>query len=116
MQPTTSFSRGDVVLISFVFADEAGAKQRPAVVISSQTYHQNRQEAIISAITSRIDRVLVGDHHISDWREAGLLFPSVATGILRTVKRSMIVRQLGRMSADDMNAIDKQLRVALALD
>ena len=63
MQLTTSFSRGD----------EAGAKQRPAVIISSETYHQNRQEAIISAITSRIDRVLVGDHPISDWRDPLLI-------------------------------------------
>jgi len=45
-----------------------------------------------------------------------LLFPSVATGIIRTVKQSMIVRRLGAISIDDMNAIDKQLRVALALD
>ena len=112
----TTYSRGNVVLISFVFADEGGVKQRPAVIISSDTYHRRRREAIISAITSRIDRVLVGDHPISDWRAAGLLFPSVATGIIRTVKQSMIVRRLGGMSTDDMNAIDKQLRVALALD
>jgi mRNA interferase MazF len=116
MQLMTTFSRSDVVLISFVFTDEAGMKQRPAVIISSDTYHNRRREAIISAITSRIDRVLVGDHLISAWREAGLLFPSVATGIIRTVKQSMIVRRLGGMSTDDMNAIDKQLRVALALD
>jgi len=112
----TSFSRGDVVLIGFVFADEAGVKQRPAVIISSDTYHQKRQEAIISAITSRADRILVGDHLISAWQEAGLLFPSVATGILRTVKQGMIVRQLGRMSTDDLKAVDKQLKVVLALD
>ena len=112
----TSFSRGDVVLIGFVFADEAGVKQRPAVIISSDTYHQKRQEAIISAITSRTDRILVGDHLISAWQEAGLLFPSVATGILRTIKQSMIVCQLGRMSTDDLKAVDKQLKVVLALD
>ena len=116
MQLMTTYSRGDIVLISFVFTDEAGMKQRPAVIISSDTYHHRRREAIISAITSRIDRVLVGDHQISHWQAAGLLFPSVATGIIRTVKQSMIVRRLGAISIDDMNAIDKQLRVALALD
>ena len=112
----TSFSRGDIVLISFVFADEAGIKQRPAVIISSDTYHQKRREAIISAITSRTDRILVGDHLIGAWQEAGLLFPSVVTGILRTIKQSMIVRQLGRMSTDDLKAVDEQLKVVLALD
>lgn len=79
----TGYSRGDVVLVSFVFTDETGVRQRPAVIISSDAYHRGREEAIIAAITSRTDRVLVGDHLISHWREAGLLFPSVATGIIR---------------------------------
>ena len=111
----TKYSRGDVVLVSFVFANETGVKQRPAVIISSDTYHQQRQEAIISAITSRIDRILVGDYLITDWREAGLLFPSVATGIIRTIKQNMVVRKLGKMSEDDLREIDKQLSIALGI-
>ena len=67
----TACSRGDVVLVGFVFADETGVKRRPAAVVSADVYHQGRQEAIIAAITSRTDRVLVGDHRITGWREAG---------------------------------------------
>jgi mRNA interferase MazF len=111
----TEYSRGDVVLVSFVFADETGIKRRPAVIISSNIYHQQRQEAIISAITSRVDRILVGDYLISDWREVGLLFPSVATGIIRTIKQGMIAQKLGAMPQPDMEAMDSKLRVALAL-
>lgn len=111
----TNSSRGDVVLVSFVFADETGAKQRPAVIISSDAYHQQRQEAIISAITSRINRILVGDHPINHWREAGLLFPSVATGIIRTIKQSMIVRKLGKMPEGDLKEIDEQLSTAVGI-
>jgi len=111
----TKYSRGDVVLVSFVFADETRVKQRPAVIISSDTYYQQRQEAIISAITSRIDRILVGDHVINDWREAGLLFPSVATGIIRTIKQSLVVRKLGKMPEDDLKEIDKQLSIAFGI-
>jgi mRNA interferase MazF len=111
----TKYSRGDVVLGSFIFADETGVKQCPAVIISSDTYHQQRQETIISAITSRVGRILVGDYLINDWREAGLLFPSVATGIIRTIKQSIVVRKLGAMSRDDMKGIDKQLSIALGL-
>ena len=54
----TEYSRGDVVLVSFIFTDETGVKQRPAVIISSDVYRQQRQEVIISAITSKIDRIL----------------------------------------------------------
>lgn len=71
----TEFRRGDVVLVGFVFSDETGEKQRPAVVVSSDSYQMKRQEAIIAAITSRVERRLLGDHLIVDWQEAGLLFP-----------------------------------------
>jgi len=86
------------------------------VLISSDAYHRGREEAIIAAITSRTDRVLVGDHLISHWREAGLLFPSVATGIIRTIKQVMVARKLGTMPEDDLDEVDKQLSIALGLD
>ena len=111
----TEYSRGDVVLVSFVFSEETGVKRRPAVIVSSDAYHQGREEAIIAAITSRTDRLLVGDHLIGEWRAAGLLFPSVATGIIRTIKQGMIARKLGVLSQVDMQAIDGKLRVVLGL-
>jgi mRNA interferase MazF len=101
-------------LVSFIFPDETGIKRRPAVIVSSDVYHTGREEAIIAAITSRTDRALVGDHLISDWRGAGLLFPSVATGIIRTIRQAMIARKLGCMSLLDMEAIDEKLRLILA--
>ncbi|NWF78185.1 MAG: type II toxin-antitoxin system PemK/MazF family toxin [Chloroflexi bacterium] len=111
----TDYSRGDVVLVSFVFSDETGERQRPAVIVSSEAYHRSRQEAVIAAITSRTDRILVGDHLITDWQGAGLLFPSVATGIIRTIKRGMIARKLGTMPLADMKKIESNLRDALGL-
>jgi mRNA interferase MazF len=102
----TAFKRGDVVLVSFVFADESGAKHRPAVVLSSRAYHQNREEVIIAAVTSNVDRVLFGDYMLAGWKEAGLLFPSLVTGILRTIKMQMIHRRLGSVSARELMAID----------
>lgn len=111
----TEYSRGDVVLVGFVFPDEAGVKRRAAVIVSSEAYHQGRQEAIIAAITSRTDRVLVGDHLITNWRQAGLLFPSVATGIIRTIKQGMISRKLGSLVIKDMQEVDKKLQSSLGL-
>jgi mRNA-degrading endonuclease toxin of MazEF toxin-antitoxin module len=32
----TSYKPGDVVLVRFVFADETGAKRRPAVIVSTR--------------------------------------------------------------------------------
>jgi mRNA interferase MazF len=111
----TEYSRGDVVLVSFIFADETGVKRRPAVIISSDAYHAGRDEAIIAAITSRTDRILAGDHLIAEWQGAGLLFPSVATGIVRTIKQEMINKRLGSLPAQDMGAVDSKLKLVLGL-
>ena len=111
----TEYSRGDVVLVSFIFTDETGVRRRPAVIVSSDAYHKGREEAIIAAITSRTDRVLIGDHIITGWHGAGLLFPSVATGIIRTIKQGLIARKLGVMPQGDMKAINEKLQDALGL-
>jgi mRNA interferase MazF len=111
----TGYSRGDVVLVNFFFSDESGVKRRPALIISAARYQQKRQEAIVAAITSTVNRLLVGDHKMKDWNHAGLLHPSVVTGIIRTVKQDMIHRKLGAVSAGDQEAVEQKLRAVLAL-
>ena len=115
MPPMTAYKQGDVVLVRFLFTDESGTKRRPAVIVSTNDYHQGRQKAIIAAITSNVDRVLVGDHLIAGWQEAGLLYPSVATAIIRTIKGTMIDRQLGAMPSVDMQALRGKLRQIIGL-
>ncbi len=115
MRSMTACRRGDIVLLGFVFSDESGKKLRPAVVISSSAYNRWRKEVVVAAITSNVRRRLFGDHLIMDWKRAGLLFPSVATGILRTVTRGMVDRKLGVMAKADMDTIDHELRRSLAL-
>jgi mRNA interferase MazF len=102
----TRWNRGDVVLVRFVFADENGAKLRPAVILSGQAYHAGRPEVIVAAVTSNVDRVLFGDHRVVSWRDAGLPLPSLVTGILRTIKQAMILRRIGALSASDLAAVD----------
>lgn len=112
---TTTCKRGEVVLVRFVFADEKGTKQRPVVILSAEAYHAGRQEAIVAAVTSRVDRHLPGDHLVHDWTGAGLVAPSVVTGILRTIKQAMIVRSLGSLAPDDLRAVETALCEALGL-
>jgi mRNA interferase MazF len=111
----TTCSRGDVVLVDFVFTDETGVKRRPALVVSADEYHRGRREVIVAAITSNVRRLLVADTRLRRWREARLLYPSVATGILRTVRQSMISRRLGSLVPADLAAVERNLRGALAL-
>jgi mRNA-degrading endonuclease toxin of MazEF toxin-antitoxin module len=111
----TTFRRGDVVLVGFTFSDESGKKLRPTAVISTSTYHRGRQEVIVAAITSNVERRLFGDILLADWDGAGLLYPSLVTGIVRTIKQSMIVRRLGSLRKSDRDAFDRELRKILGL-
>lgn len=111
----TAYDRGDIVLVGFVFSDESGRKLRPAVVISTPVYQRARQEVVVAAVTSNIRRRLFGDHLITGWKTAGLLFPSVATGIVRTIKRTMIDRRLGSLPKPDLEGIDRELRRSIGL-
>ncbi len=105
--------RGDVVLVNFVFSDESGRKVRPALVISAPAYQRARGEVIVAAITSNVRRRLFADHVLADWKAAGLLFPSLATAIVRTVRRTMIDRKLGSLTSADLQAVERHLRRAL---
>ena len=111
----TSFDRGDVVLVKFVFADEKGAKHRPGLIVSADRYHQGRREVILAAITSNISRLLVGDYKVKAWRESGLLHPSIVTGIIRTIKHDMIARKLGALPVPELQYVEDRLREILAL-
>ena len=72
---TTEYKRGDIVLVNFVFAEETGSTRRPVLILSSNCYMEERQDVIVSAITSNTLRLLVGDHLMFDWEAADLLFP-----------------------------------------
>ncbi|HEX7670781.1 MAG TPA: type II toxin-antitoxin system PemK/MazF family toxin [Polyangiaceae bacterium] len=115
MPSTTTFERGAVVLVRFVFADEQGAKRRPVLVLSTSVYHSGRQEIIVAALTSNVERLLPGDRVIREWRAAGLPKPSVATGILRTIEVSMIEIALGHLRSKDLKEVEAALRETLGL-
>ena len=114
-QSTTIFSRGDIVVVDFLYPNQRGSKHRPALVVSSASYHAGRQEVVLAGLTSNIYRRLPGDTHLTDWAAAELPLPSVVTGILQTVKRSDVMRALGSLSARDLRAVEANLREALAL-
>ena len=111
----TSVSRGDVVLVKFVFADEKGVKRRRGLIVRTDRFHLGRRETILAAITSNVGRLLVGDYKIKAWRESGLLSPSIVTGIVRTIKRDMIASKMGELPASELHSVEDKLREILAL-
>jgi mRNA-degrading endonuclease toxin of MazEF toxin-antitoxin module len=47
------YQRGDVILVSFPFGGPAGVKDRPVIVLSTDEYHDNWDEILVVAATSR---------------------------------------------------------------
>ena len=109
----TNYKRGDVVIVNFGFSEGTGAKKRPSLIISDGNYNKRRQEVIVLAITSNTERILFGDTKPVQWKEASLLYPSVITGIVRTIKKSMIYRRIGALTQKDFQQVEKNLKKIL---
>ncbi len=117
MPNTTVFSRGAVVLVRFPFTDLQGTKQRPALVISSEAYGREGEDVILAAITSgRFANPGPFDHPLAEWESAGLLRPSVVrAGKVVTLSVSMLRKAIGAVTAEDLVAVERQLKKALSL-
>lgn len=109
------FKRGDVVLVEVVFSEGSGTKKRPALIISTDDYNESRQEVIIVAITSNVKRILYGDTKIQNWKDTGLIYPSLVTGIIQTIKSNMITYKLGSLSKQDFQRVQANLKKSLKL-
>jgi len=101
---TTTLPRaGDVVVTDFPGA--TGIKRRPAVVLSSDKYHETRPDAIIGVIESHLPAVTSStDHVLLDWSEAGLRLPSAFRAYLMTVPRASLSARIGHLSERDWAA------------
>lgn len=117
MPSTTTWRRGDVVLVPIAFTDQSGAKRRPAVIISSDGYNAQSPDVMIASITSNLAAMRhPGDHLIRFWHEAGLLRPALLQAKIATIEASIITRQLGKLLDQDLIAFDRGLREALDLN
>jgi len=110
------YKRGEVVLVQFPFSGPGGKKDRPAVVVSTCTYHDDWDELLIAAVTSRRPRTTrTTDCALQDSKTAGLHQPSWVRSHMATVQRTLIIRKLGNPTARDLHAVEGCLRDSLGL-
>ena len=96
----TTYKFGDIVLVPFPFTDQRTIKKRPAVIVSSDKYNHHRPDIVIMAVTSQMHSAdYFGDVVVNDWRQAGLLKPSVIKPIFATIEKGLVIKQLGRINA-----------------
>ena len=70
----TNFLKYDVVVVKFPFASSLKYKARPAVILSSDIYNQNKRETlIILAISSSKENKLDFELEIHNWQKLDYL-------------------------------------------
>lgn len=111
--------RGTIVLTKFPFTDLKSFKRRPAIVVSKEG--RSETDFIVAFITSIVstnlsETDLLFDLHRKDFKKSGLVKPSVIKADkLATLNKSIFTGELGSVSSETLQEIDKRLKIALDL-
>jgi len=104
---------GDVVTVDF--PGVTGIKRRPAVVVSTDTYHRTRPDAILGLLTSQVAAATgPTDCVLQDWQTAGLRTPSAFRSFLATMPTASLTT-IGHLSDRDWQKVQGCLLAALAI-
>lgn len=104
---------GDVVVVDF--PGVTGIKRRPAVVVSTDTYHRTRPDAILGLLTSQVAAATgPTDCVLQDWQAVGLRSPSAFRAFLATMP-TVSLTTIGHLSGRDWRKVQGCLQVALAM-
>lgn len=112
MPSTTTYRRGDIVLVSFPFTDLTAAKKRPALIISPDSVNQLSQDLILAAVTSQ----LTEDEHGLALQESDFLEGSLPKkSMIRLTKiftmHSVLIRKrIGALKPSTMDQVLNQMR------
>jgi len=104
---------GDVVTVDF--PGVTGVKRRPAVVVSTDTYHRTRPDAVLGLLTSQIAAATgPTDCVLQDWQVAGLHSSSAFRAFLATLPATSLTA-VGHLFNRDWQEVQACLRASLAV-
>ena len=105
---------GEVIWIDFPGIVQT--KRRPAVILSSASYHSTRPDVNVGLITSQTTKAFAPtDHVLQDWQAAGLRVPSAFRAFLVTLPQSSIVSTMGALSPADWTQVASRVKLAMDL-
>lgn len=120
MPSTTTYRRGQLVVVNVPFSNHSGVKPRPALVVSAEEFHRSLPDVIVCPVSSQpryFRRPGSGDCPLVKWRSVGLRHPStVRISKVLTVDKQIIKRILGSLSQQNMLEVETILRRAFGLD
>jgi len=102
-----NFSKYDVVVVKFPFASSIKYKARPAVIISSELYNNNKRGTLlILAISSSKENRLNFESDVLDWERVGLLKPSIFKASVATIEKEFVITKLGRLDEKNIKRLE----------
>jgi mRNA-degrading endonuclease toxin of MazEF toxin-antitoxin module len=114
MPSTTSYKRGEIVLVPFPFTDLTSVKQRPALVVSSDSLNEIRPDVLVAAISSQLPPQIAGDEMLipqAELAQWGLPKPSVIKLTkLFSIHQSLIRKTLGRAPDVSLQAVLRKIQ------
>ncbi len=96
-----TYKFGDVLVCLFPFSNHAEYKKRPVVVISTEQYHAQKEDLIVLAITSKVNKLLEFETVIEDWDDAGLFKSSGFKSLIFTIAKNKVHMKLGALTNKD---------------
>lgn len=103
--------KGDIVLIPFPFTDLTGVKNRPALILV-----ESDADITVSFITTQVKWQEDSDIRIEPAQENGLKKPSlIRLGKLATIDKDLVIGRLGRVTTQEIKAVDENLIKLLKL-
>jgi mRNA interferase MazF len=111
---TNIYKKYDVIVAKFYFASSKVYKVRPAIIISSEFYNENSRDNLIAvAVSSQIENKLSFEFQIEEWKEAGLLKPSILKSNIATIEKSEVLKKLGNLQIKDRENLDSLIQKIL---
>jgi mRNA interferase MazF len=112
-----TYKFADVLLVPFPFTNQESSKKRPAIVVSSEIYNQQKPDLILIAVTSQVSIDLkFGEMIVSDWLTAGLLKPSIIKPVIATIENILVYRKLGQLQFQDAQDLKNILHQVINLE
>lgn len=123
-KPTT-YSKGDVVLVSFPYTTDDGStqtKRRPAVLISNDYNNARLDDVLLVPLTSNTSRAAREPTQVEvlmntpEGKAAGLRLDSVIDcTVIATIPKTLVVSKIGAFPQDVMEKVDQCLMIAMAI-
>ncbi len=104
---------GTVVTAEFVGVHST--KRRPALVVSTELYHDERPDVILAVITSQFSKSKAKtDYILQDWQSANLNKESAVRIFLFTLPQNKITK-IGELSEKDWQSVQEKLQLSIKI-